>query len=31
MKQTDVVYTINEDYYIEVRVRKCYNTFNEKF
>jgi uncharacterized membrane protein len=27
MKQTDIVYTINEDYHIEIRVRKCYNTF----
>lgn len=27
MKQTDVVYTINEDYHIEIRVRKCHNVF----
>jgi hypothetical protein len=27
MKQTDIVYTINENYHIEIRVRKCYNTF----
>ncbi len=27
MKQTDLIYTINEEYHIEVRVRKCANTF----
>lgn len=27
MKQTDLVYIINENYHIEIRVRKCYNTF----
>ena len=27
MKQTDIIYTISEEYYIEIRVRKCYNTF----
>lgn len=27
MKQTDIVYTISEEYYVEIRVRKCYNTF----
>ncbi len=27
MKQTDIVYTINNKYYIEIRERKCYNTF----
>ena len=27
MKQTDVMYTINDKYYIEIRERKCYNTF----
>ena len=27
MKQTDLIYTINNDYYIEVRVRNCRNTF----
>lgn len=27
MKQTDIIYTISEEYHIEIRVRKCYNTF----
>ena len=27
MRQSDLIYTINEDYHIEIRVRKCYNTF----
>ena len=27
MKQSDIIYTINEEYYIEIRERKCYNTF----
>ena len=27
MKQTDLVYTISEEYYIEIRIRKCYNMF----
>lgn len=27
MRQTDVIYTINEDYHIEIRVRKCHNVF----
>lgn len=27
MKQTDIIYTINNKYYIEIRERKCYNTF----
>ena len=27
MKQTDLVYTINENYHIEIRIRKCYNVF----
>jgi hypothetical protein len=27
MRQTDIVYTINENYHIEIRVRKCYNVF----
>ena len=27
MKQTDIIYTISEEYYIEIRVRKCYNMF----
>ena len=27
MKQTDIMYTINDKYYIEIRERKCYNTF----
>ena len=27
MKQTDIIYTISEDYYVEIRIRKCYNTF----
>lgn len=27
MRRTDIVYTISESYYIEIRVRKCYNTF----
>ena len=27
MKQTDIIYTINDSYYIEIRVRKCYNMF----
>ena len=27
MKQTDIVYTISDEYYIEIRVRKCYNVF----
>lgn len=27
MKQTDLIYTINDDYYIEIRVRNCRNTF----
>lgn len=27
MKQTDIIYTISEDFFIEIRVRKCYNVF----
>ena len=27
MKQTDLVYTINENYHIEIRIRKCHNIF----
>lgn len=27
MKQTDLIYTISEEYYIEIRIRKCYNVF----
>lgn len=27
MKQTDLIYTINEEYHIEIRIRKCYNMF----
>ncbi len=27
MKQTDIVYTISSSYYIEIRVRKCFNMF----
>ena len=27
MKQTDIIYTINDNYHIEIRERKCYNTF----
>ena len=27
MKQSDIIYTINEEYHIEIRERKCYNTF----
>ena len=27
MKQNDIIYTISEEYYIEIRVRKCYNMF----
>ncbi len=27
MKQTDIIYTINDSYYIEIRVRKCHNVF----
>lgn len=27
MKQTDIIYTINSEYHIEIRVRKCYNVF----
>jgi hypothetical protein len=27
MKQTDIKYTINSKYYIEIRERKCHNTF----
>lgn len=27
MKQNDIIYTISEEYHIEIRVRKCYNTF----
>ena len=27
MKQTDLIYTINDQYYIEIRIRKCHNTF----
>ena len=27
MKQTDIIYTISEEFHIEIRVRKCYNTF----
>ena len=27
MKQTDIMYTINDNYHIEIRIRKCYNTF----
>ena len=27
MKQTDIIYTISEEYHIEIRIRKCHNTF----
>ena len=27
MKQNELIYTISEDYYILIRIRKCYNTF----
>ena len=27
MRQTDIVYTINDDYHIEIRIRKCRNMF----
>lgn len=27
MKQTDIIYTINNEYHVEIRVRKCYNVF----
>lgn len=27
MKQNELIYTISEDYYIEIRIRKCYNMF----
>ena len=27
MKQNELIYTISEDYYIIIRIRKCYNTF----
>ena len=27
MKQTDIIYTISEEYHIVIRIRKCYNTF----
>lgn len=27
MKQTDLIYTISEEYYIEIRIRKCPNMF----
>jgi uncharacterized membrane protein len=27
MKQTDIIYTISDRFYVEIRVRKCYNTF----
>ena len=27
MKQTDIVYTISSEFYIEIRVRKCHNVF----
>ena len=27
MKQTDIIYTISEEYHIEIRIRKFYNTF----
>lgn len=27
MRQSDLIYTISEDYYIEIRIRKCRNTF----
>jgi uncharacterized membrane protein len=27
MKKTDIIYTISENYYIEIRVRNCHNTF----
>jgi uncharacterized membrane protein len=27
MRQSDLVYTISEEYYIEIRIRKCHNMF----
>lgn len=27
MRQSDLIYTISEDYYIEIRIRKCKDTF----
>lgn len=27
MKQNELIYTISEDYQIEIRIRKCYNMF----
>ena len=27
MKLTDIIFTINDNYHIEIRERKCYNTF----
>lgn len=27
MKQTELIYTISESYYVIIRVRKCLNTF----
>ena len=27
MKQTDIIYTISEEYHIEIRIRKCHNMF----
>jgi uncharacterized membrane protein len=27
MRQSDLVYTISDEYYIEIRIRKCRNTF----
>ena len=27
MRQSDIIYTINEEYHIEIRIRKCYNMF----
>ena len=27
MRQTDIIYTINGEYHIEIRIRKCSNAF----
>lgn len=27
MRRTDIIYTISEEYHIEIRVRKCERTF----
>lgn len=27
MRQTDIIYTIDNEFHIEIRIRKCHNTF----